>query len=221
MLLRGAAADPEVLLGHRSPTARFMPSRPVVPGGRLEPADARASGFPEALAPQPEGLDPDTRGRLPALLRCALREAYEEAGLLLGAPRPAHGTGASPDQTGGIWRAYADAGVVPDFSTMRIVARAITPTDSPIRFDTRFVLAEGSSACRVHDGDGELSGLAWHRVSHCAALALPDATRDAIAAAVRLRRALAEGRPLPRMARLYWRVGAGGALRPIADAGRA
>jgi 8-oxo-dGTP pyrophosphatase MutT (NUDIX family) len=217
VLLRGGHDDPEVLLGRRSHTARFMPSRHVVPGGRLDRADAQPSGFAEALAVQPPGLDPDTRNRLRPLLRCALREAYEEAGLLLGGPDP----GKSTAPVGSVWQAYAAAGVAPDFAGLRVVARAITPTDSPIRFDTRFVLADATTARRIHDGDGELSELAWHRVSHCAALPLPVATRAAIAAAVRLRHALARDTPAPAMARLYWRVGPDGTARPIADAGRA
>jgi hypothetical protein len=143
-------------------------------------------------------------------------------GLLLPSSRGGVGPAAlSVPAQDDVWSAYVAAGRPPDFAALSVAARAITPTDSPLRFDTRFVVAEAEAACRVHGGDGELSDIGWIPVARCDGLDLPAATRGAIAAAVRLRKAAAAGRPSPPMARLTWRVDAGGTLRACADARRA
>ncbi len=165
VLIRRAAAagsGAEVLLGRRSGRSRFMPGIYVFPGGRVGPGDRRPSGFAEPLPDQPAGLDQATRQRLAEFARAALRETYEETGLLLGA---ADAASAPPPPLGGcgaeVWDAFAAAGVRPGFAGMRLVARAITPTDSPVRFHTRFFLAEGAAATGQIGGDGELEDIHW------------------------------------------------------------
>ncbi len=167
---RGASGGLEVLLGRRSRRSRFMPGVYVFPGGRLSPADRRPSGFAETLAPAPLGLDHGTRRRLAVFARAALRETFEETGLLLGAPTPA-GRGPAQARAPGVWAAYAQAGLAPAFGALRLVARAITPTASPMRFHTRFFMADGARVCGQLDGDGELEDTRW--VSATAASSLP------------------------------------------------
>jgi 8-oxo-dGTP pyrophosphatase MutT (NUDIX family) len=204
--------DTEVLLGRRSGRSRFMPGIYVFPGGRVGPEDRQPSGFAEPLPNPPPGLDRATRQRLPVFARAALRETYEETGLLLGAaeaasahpprlgahpPRPGipglGGSGLGGSGLGGSglgssslgssslggaapWKAFAAAGLEPGFSGMRLVARAITPANSPVRFHTRFFLAEGTAAVGEFGGDGELEDIRWAPVESLPDLPMADIT---------------------------------------------
>ena len=125
---RGAGEPFGVFLLRRSQKSSFMPDRFVFPGGRVEPDD---------------GPDP---GQLATLSRCALRELWEEAGVLLA--RGAHGEPAQADALAGLPRrgaglgpALADRGLAWDLAALRPWARWITPTARPQRFDTLFFLA--------------------------------------------------------------------------------
>ncbi len=150
-------------MGRRNSASRFMPGVYVFPGGRAEPSDALPSGFDESMAPPPEGADLSTRRRLVRFARTALRETFEETGLLV-ADLPRAG-GVDPDAgqlpTRGVWEAFAQAGLAPAFSRLALVARAVTPTTSPIRFHTRFFRVDGSAARGELRGDGELEDLHW------------------------------------------------------------
>ncbi len=171
------AAGAEVLLGRRSQRSRFMPGIYVFPGGRLSAADRGPSGYPEPLPP-PCGIDRATRRRLPVFARAALRETYEETGLLLGgAAGDGAGAGTEEARAEPVWRAYAAAALAPGFAAMRLVARAITPTDSPVRFHTRFFLAEGAAVRGRVGGDGELEDIHWAALENLPALPMADITQ--------------------------------------------
>jgi len=189
-----------VLLGRRSASARFMPGYHVFPGGRVEPADRRASGFDEALAPQPQGIHGRGRHRLLMLARAALRETYEETGLLVGRPgRPRRRPGRQE-----VWHAFAAAGLAPAFGGLRLIVRAVTPARSPIRFNTRFFLGQGHDLGGALRSNGELDDIAWRPCSEALRLPLADVTE------LVLREALAQSghrSRRPRRAPLYYRVG--------------
>ena len=193
-VLRGA----EVLLGRRSRRSRFMPGVYVFPGGRLSAFDRRASGFAEDLAPPPPGLDARTRRRLAVFARAALRETFEETGLLLGLPAPASmdamaPTDAATARAPDVWAAFARAGLAPAFGALGLVARAITPTDSPLRFHTRFFLADGANAHGPLGGDGELEDIRWVPVTAAPALPIPEVTLRVLEEALARRAEDAQG----------------------------
>ena len=170
-----------------------MPGIYVFPGGRVGPEDRRPSGFAEPLPDPPPGLDQATRRRLGEFARAALRETFEETGLLLGAaeapsapPPPldriAVGDSKPPRSALGgdgakVWNAFTAAGLHPGFASMRLVARAITPTGSPVRFHTRFFLAEGAAAAGEIGGDGELESIHWAPLENLPELPMADITR--------------------------------------------
>jgi 8-oxo-dGTP pyrophosphatase MutT (NUDIX family) len=129
------------------------------------------------LPDQPPGLDRTTRQRLVVFARAALRETYEETGLLLGAAQTASAPPPRPGDGGEVWKAFALAGLGPRFAGMRLVARAITPTDSPIRFHNRFFLAEGAAAAGEIGGDGELESIHWAPLESLPELPMADITR--------------------------------------------
>ncbi|MDJ0981998.1 MAG: NUDIX domain-containing protein [Kiloniellales bacterium] len=180
ILLRDTRGETEVLLGRRPASARFMPEVYVFPGGALEPQDRLGSGLPESFAALPPGTDATTEALHPALIRCALRELHEETGLLLtdGDLTPA------PSPSAPVWCRYQATGRRPGFATLFLVYRAITPPDSPIRFDTRFFHAGGAAVEGRLAGSGELEDLAWQPLSTLDTLPLRRVTQAALAAAL-------------------------------------
>lgn len=215
VVLRDGPRGPEVLLGCRSARARFMPGVYVFPGGRLDPLDRRASGFQEALELPTGAVDGATRSKLAALARCALREVWEETGMLLGrpgaprlgpatAPPPARSPVAPPisSPVSSPWPAFAKAGLAPAFDGLRLAARAITPAVSPIRYHTRFFLLQGVEPTRAGSGDGELADIGF--VPTAEALQRPMSSVTALV----LAECMARRRDPARPSRLFaWRLG--------------
>src|SRR5262252_2020164 len=80
ILLRQREAGLEVLIGRRGKGARFMPGRYVFPGGRVTAEDAQAWAGE---------IENDEERRTLALKRAALRETFEETGLVVGEKRAA------------------------------------------------------------------------------------------------------------------------------------
>ena len=126
ILVDRSGAVPKVLVGKRHDNVVFMPGKFVFPGGRVDKSDNRVpvaapiSGELEAnlLKGSPRIL----ASRAKALATAAIREACEETGLCLG--RLASGVHGRLE---GTWKAFADAGLLPDPSGLFLIARAITP----------------------------------------------------------------------------------------------
>ncbi len=172
MIVRRDAAKPRVLMGRRHGGHSFMPDRWVFPGGRIDPADYRA---PLASDRRPEvgqlfdKHPPAGRGR--ALALAAIRETWEEAGLLLAKPGQA--------RANGVWKDFVAQGVLADLEALDVIARAITPPAVGKRFDTWFLLADAerlSSLDRQADC-GELDQIDWVDFDDAMSLPLPSVTR--------------------------------------------
>lgn len=158
---------PRVLMGRRKASLRFMPGLYVFPGGRVDRTDGRMSHAgrfsPETLAKMSTRSANFTENRARALALCAIRETYEEAGLLLG--RRLAPTRVPNDD----WAPFATHGVTPDLTALTYVCRAITPPRRPRRFDTRFFLAEKSAIAVTLPADQrpdtDLEALEWLSIS--------------------------------------------------------
>ncbi|HZV84213.1 MAG TPA: NUDIX hydrolase, partial [Brevundimonas sp.] len=90
ILTRPGGAGPEVLMGRRARGHVFMASKWVFPGGRVERTDAGAPAATEMAPVETARLVrevPPRRAR--ALALAAVRETFEETGLLLAEPAPA------------------------------------------------------------------------------------------------------------------------------------
>ena len=161
LIWRAQAQGLEVLMGRRGSRARFVPGVYVFPGGVLEPRDrilsARMSAH--ALAPLIGLGGSKTLSR--ALACAAVREVHEETGLQLRAS--VHADAATADD-------------LPDLSTLRFLGRAITPTNSRMRFHARFFAAPAASFTGELAGDGELSDLQWVGLDNPARLPMVDVT---------------------------------------------
>ena len=164
ILVDRSAATPKVLVGKRHDKVVFMPGKFVFPGGRVDKSDNRvpvAAPIPQQLeANLLKGSPKIAPSRARALAVAAIREACEETGLCLG--RQTDGKAPKFD---GPWRPFADAGLLPDPSSLFLIARAITPPGRIKRFDTRFFTADASAIAHRVDGvihaDAELVELVW------------------------------------------------------------
>ena len=160
------------LMGRRHGNARFMPGYYVFPGGAVERADRAArpaSRFDLAhLGAMGVG------GRAPAagaLATAAVRETYEEAGVMIAAP------GDVGDAPGATFDEMRRRAVAPALGRLVYLGRAITPVYSPIRFHARFFLTRIEHDRGALDGDGELDSLSWVPLADVASLPTIDVTR--------------------------------------------
>ncbi len=181
ILLDRAGGKARVLLGRRSRKHAFMPGRFVFPGGRTDPADARIQVASDL---HPDELDKlrgtgsrasDARAR--AIAMSAVRETYEEAGLLIG--RKGDFATRSPG-----WAGFAENSVVPALDKLRYLARAITPPGRVRRFDTRFLAAwKDDVAVELPNGGPteELEEIAWFDIAEAKELEVPLITKTVLA----------------------------------------
>jgi 8-oxo-dGTP pyrophosphatase MutT (NUDIX family) len=179
ILIDRAEAVPKVLLGRRHQRHRFLPGKFVFPGGRIEATDqlmaVSAALHERHTATLMRKLKRPSAAKAATFALAAVRETYEETGLMLGVP--ASGTVTAPP---GPWEAFAKAGIVPDLSAVHFVARAITPPKRPLRFDSRFFAADVSAIARREDGfvgpDKELVELVWLPITEARQLDMPGIT---------------------------------------------
>lgn len=166
-----------VLMGRRHARHAFMPGKFVFPGGRTDPADSRVPVATD-LHPEEEkrlvaGPGRTTPARARAIALSAIRETYEEAGLLIGR-KGAFATGRRD------WQGFVRHGVEPSLEAVRFVARAITPPGRVRRYDTRFLAAwRGDVAMELPEGGptNELEELVWLPLAAAGKADIPRITR--------------------------------------------
>jgi len=135
-------ASPRLLMGRRSAKHQFMPNVYVFPGGRVDYGDRYAPFGEDYDAATLDLLLQEMKVR-PTPLRArmlglaAIRETFEEVGLMIGAKSPAIAGHRHPG-----WGKFGEAGLIPDLSRLTYIARAITPPGNNRRFDTRFFMAD-------------------------------------------------------------------------------
>jgi 8-oxo-dGTP pyrophosphatase MutT (NUDIX family) len=174
-----SGTSPKVLLGKRHHAHKFMPGKFVFPGGRLEPSD-RLMPIAAPLNPFAErylmkNVRRPSAQRAKGLALAAIRETFEETGMILGAPLSTRAP--APD---GPWAEFAKAGFYPDLSSLHFIARAITPSRRPRRFDTRFFAVDASTIAHrvddvIHPG-AELVELVWMPIADARSLDMPTIT---------------------------------------------
>jgi glyoxylase-like metal-dependent hydrolase (beta-lactamase superfamily II) len=171
VLVRPGVDGLEVLLTHRPSTMAFAPDMHVFPGGRVDAADADAalaarSAVSPAAAAERFGGDLDPVMAVAAHI-AAIREAFEEVGVLLADHSPDADLGAARSQL------LADPGSFPaiaDLLDLRLrtdllvpLSRWVTPASMPRRFDARFFAAAFPADAAVTLVGDEVSAQAWHR----------------------------------------------------------
>ena len=184
VLDRSAGAE-RVLMGKRHSGHRFMPNRFVFPGGAVEAADRRvraATSLDAAVeAKLAAGLRRPSLHLPRALALAALRETFEETGLVIGEPAT---PGGEPDDRGA-WAAFSRLGFAPALHGLEFLARAITPPGRWRRFDARFFVIDAARVAMRIEGvahaEAELTELVWPTLAEAGTLDLHAITRSVLA----------------------------------------
>lgn len=157
VLVRGAAGpEREIFWVRRGEKLTFSGGFYAFPGGKLDKADASVS-----IAGCPAGEE--------ALRVCAIRETFEEAGVLLAPGAAALGREKLEAMraellAGGSFAAMLEReGLRLDGSMLIPAGRWVTPPFSPVRFDARIYLAYAPEGCEARVIPGELSDGGWIR----------------------------------------------------------
>ncbi len=178
LVLREAAAGPEILMGTRGAGHRFMPNLLVFPGGAVDRGDATATAA-TPLAPATRAMleCAATRRLAHALAIAAARELAEETGLTLGTP--------------------------PELDGLFYLGRAITPPVRPIRFNARFLIVDAARVSGTLAGSGELENLRYYGIEDALGLALHPVQRHMLERALEWRAMPERERQMPHSAPLF------------------
>ncbi len=174
VLLIADRPELKILMMRRHAKTLFAGGMWVFPGGAVDPEDVEiaVSGQVELDYPGPITAERPEDHR--SYYVAAIRECFEEAGILLTAPDPS-GSAPAPlslAQKADL-RAQLNAGtlsfnrllteyrLIPNAALIKPVARWITPIGSPKRFDARFFLAKHPLDQDASHDQGELIDSEW------------------------------------------------------------
>ena len=184
IVVRQEGRDPKILMGKRAASHKFMPNKFVFPGGRLDVVDQRLKVPHELAPPVMKRLRKATQSRvtdnkLRGLALAAIRETFEETGLIIG--RKTDNRLRSSHE---VWQTYFDHGVEPPLEKLDFICRAVTPTHRTRRFDTRFFMVYDefihTDPESMEKASGELLDLHWLTLTEARELDLPAITRSVI-----------------------------------------
>ncbi|NGO44226.1 NUDIX hydrolase [Streptomyces ureilyticus] len=174
MLLKDTDGTPAVHMLRRRASMAFAGGAYAYPGGGVDPRDddrqIRWTGPTRAWWASRLGVD-ETSAQ--AIVCAAVRETYEEAGVLLAGPTPDSVVG---DTTGDDWEADREALVARDVSFAEFLERRglvlrsdllgawtrwITPEFEPRRYDTWFFVAALPKGQRTRNASTEADSTVW------------------------------------------------------------
>lgn len=200
LLLRDGSTGIEVFMLHRHHGMAFAPGVFVYPGGSVEPHDRLPRARFAGPSPDHWARALDAAPALAESLVCAaIRETFEECGVLLAGPDP----GSIEPTEGPEWESRRSAlaqgrmtlaelldeqDLIARADLLRPLGRWITPVFSPRRYDTRFFVAALPHGARCRDFREESDAADWLPVRETFARYLANdipmmlATADALSA---------------------------------------
>jgi len=182
VLTRQRSGVTQILMGRR-PARAVFPAAYVFPGGRLDKSDETiAPGAPltERTLNELCARGGCTPRLAQGLATAAIRETFEETGLLL----------ASPGQTGSSESAWTE-----------FAKQGITPASAPVRFHARFFLADGDSLTGDLKSNGELLDLDWYALANTLSLPVIDVTKFILTELVQAEQGITRATPFFRYRR--------------------
>jgi 8-oxo-dGTP pyrophosphatase MutT (NUDIX family) len=174
ILVKREPAGARVLMGKRHANMVFQPNKYVFPGGRIDPGDQRitlpSDLKPDVLAKLCVGASP---ARARGLALAAIRETFEETGILLGEK-----SDKIPRTRAPAWQRFFAHGILPRLDVFELIGRAITPPNRTRRFDARFFMADaGAIAETLPIDNDELLEPCWLTFAEARALDLMSVTQ--------------------------------------------
>lgn len=182
LLLRDGAAGPDVHMLRRRASMAFAGGAYAYPGGGVDPRDEQPVRWAgPSLAEWAGRLGLDDPAQAQAVVCAAVRETFEEAGVLLAGETADTVVG---DTTGEDWERDREAlvarelhfadflerrGLVLRSDLLGAWARWITPEFEQRRFDTWFFVAALPAGQRTRDVSGEADRTVWIRPAEAAA----------------------------------------------------
>jgi 8-oxo-dGTP pyrophosphatase MutT (NUDIX family) len=157
LLLREGTSGLEVFLVRRNTVVDFMAGAHVFPGGKVDAADSEP-GLVARLVGERE------RSTAPELYIAAIRETFEEAGVLLSCEL---GVSELAEAREALARKDSFASILEKLETkldaglLAPWARWVTPAASPKRFDARFFLAATPAGQLARHDDYETTESLW------------------------------------------------------------
>lgn len=174
VLMKPAASGFEVFAISRATTMAFAAGMYAFPGGAVDPRDFTVdldwAGPSQKAWATRLGLD---EAAAKAVLCAAVREVFEETGVLLAGPGPTTVVG---DVSGDDWEAarvalidrsmgfaemLAERGLLPRTDLLAPWSRWVTPVFEPRRYDTYFFVAVLPEGQRTRDVGGEAAHTTW------------------------------------------------------------
>jgi len=169
IVLRRTGNQLQVLMGKRGKKAVFSGVY-VFAGGKVEkedylprPATTLKGDLPYRISSKPESSL--------GFAMAAVRETFEETGLLLGA------SGDLGSTNNDSWDQIRALNLAPDLAKLEYVGHAITPASKAVRFNAKFFCAWESDMSGKLAGSGELTDLAFLNIQKALKLPLVDVTQ--------------------------------------------
>jgi glyoxylase-like metal-dependent hydrolase (beta-lactamase superfamily II)/8-oxo-dGTP pyrophosphatase MutT (NUDIX family) len=172
IVVRDGSQGPEVFLMQRTLAASFMAGVHVFPGGAVDPADHEADyGVEDARLSALLGIESGGA----AYLIAAIRECFEEAGLMLARDAAGRGVALPGKQETDTLRRQLAAGQVQLKTVLAergwllrpedlaYLSHWVTPVGAPKRFDTRFFVAVAPAGQEGSHDDEETIASLWIR----------------------------------------------------------
>ncbi|MFF8380939.1 NUDIX hydrolase [Streptomyces sp. NPDC015661] len=182
LLLRDGAAGPDVHMLRRRTSMAFAGGAYAYPGGGVDPRDEQPVRWAgPSLGKWAARLGLDDPAQAQAVVCAAVRETFEEAGVLLAGETE---EGVVGDTTGEDWERDREALVARELSFADFLdrrglvlrsdllgawARWITPEFEQRRYDTWFFVAALPAGQRTRDVSGEADRTVWIRPAEAAA----------------------------------------------------
>jgi 8-oxo-dGTP pyrophosphatase MutT (NUDIX family) len=177
LLLRDGAPGLEVYLLRRVKGMPFAGGMTAYPGGSVDDRDGDVDIAWSGPSPEQWGTAFGCDARMARELVCAaVRETFEEAGVLLAGPPEGQPTDVVPDVSGDDWEEQRQALLRRDLSLsellagrglalrsdlLRPFAHWITPPVEPRRYDTKFFAAALPVGQEARDVSGEADEASW------------------------------------------------------------
>jgi 8-oxo-dGTP pyrophosphatase MutT (NUDIX family) len=175
ILVKREVGGSRVLMGKRHANMVFQPNKYVFPGGRIDPGDQRialpSDLRPDVLAKLCIGASP---ARARGLALAAIRETFEETGILLGEKSEK-----LPRTRAPAWQRFFAHGILPRLDVFHLIGRAITPPNRTRRFDARFFMADADAIAHIlpNVDNDELLEPCWLSFAEARELDLMSVTR--------------------------------------------